>query len=191
MPYERTGYAPWSLTREAGVESATVDGTIQVPQYGQPVIDIGFVDEKGDWKGRRSSERVFGLFQKDEAVANGASILYPSDGFDMSGFRHMMLAIRPTNGGNMAIKLVMGPDTKPFYNLTPINSNAVLKGFVDGRTETMGKLADDSAENIAQDVWNIFTVQNYDYDGYANIQWNITNNTGDIATIELALLRLV
>ena len=49
MPYERTGYAPWSLTREAGVESATVDGTIQVPQYGQPVIDIGFVDEKGNW----------------------------------------------------------------------------------------------------------------------------------------------
>ena len=91
----------------------------------------------------------------------------------------------------MAIKLVMGPDTKPFYNLNPVNSNAVLKGFVDGRTETMGKLADDSAENITQDVWNIFTVQNYDYDGYANIQWNITNNTGDIATIELALLRLV
>ena len=64
MPYERTGYAPWSLTREAGVESATVDGTIQVPQYGQPVIDIGFVDEKGDWKGRRSSERVFRLVSK-------------------------------------------------------------------------------------------------------------------------------
>ena len=54
MPYERTGYAPWSLTREAGVQSATVDGTIQVPQYIQPTIDTGFIDEIGNWKGRKA-----------------------------------------------------------------------------------------------------------------------------------------
>ena len=59
MPYERTGYAPWSLTREAGVESATVDGTIQVPQYCQPTLDTGFLDEKGNWQGRKSSDRNF------------------------------------------------------------------------------------------------------------------------------------
>ena len=53
MPYERTGYAPWSLTREAGVESATVDGTIQVPQYVYPNLDTGFIDEKGVWQGRK------------------------------------------------------------------------------------------------------------------------------------------
>ena len=109
----------------------------------------------------------------------------------MTGYRHMFIAIKPTNGGNMALKLVMGPDDEPFYNLRPVNSNAVLKGFVDGRTETMGKLADDSAESMTQDVWNIFTVQNYDYSGYTNIQWNITNNTGAEATIDSALLRLV
>ena len=56
MPYERTGYAPWSLTREAGVQSATVDGTIQVPQYIQPVLSTGFIDENGNWKGTRSSD---------------------------------------------------------------------------------------------------------------------------------------
>ena len=56
MPYERTGYAPWSLTREAGVESATVDGTIKVPQYCQPTLDTGFLDEKGNWQGRKSSD---------------------------------------------------------------------------------------------------------------------------------------
>ena len=39
--------APWSLAREAGIESATVDGTIEIPQYVQPVLDTGFVDEKG------------------------------------------------------------------------------------------------------------------------------------------------
>ena len=38
---ERTGYAPWSLTREAGVQSATVDGTIKVPQNIQPDLIEG------------------------------------------------------------------------------------------------------------------------------------------------------
>ena len=40
MPYERTGYAPWSLTREAGVQTATVDGTIQVPAGATQIIGI-------------------------------------------------------------------------------------------------------------------------------------------------------
>ena len=50
MAKDRTGYAPWSLTREAGVQSATVDGTIAVPQNIQPVLSTGFVDykRKGD-----------------------------------------------------------------------------------------------------------------------------------------------
>lgn len=191
MVQKREAYAPWSLTRKAGVESATVNGDIEVPQFIQPVLDTGFVDEEGNWKGSKSSEEQFHSFQKDEAIANGAAILYPNGGFSMTGYRHMFIAIKPTNGGNMALKLVMGPDDEPFYNLRPVNSNAVLKGFVDGRTETMGKLADDSAESMTQDVWNIFTVQNYDYSGYTNIQWNITNNTGAEATIDSALLRLV
>ena len=29
MSYEREAYAPWSLTRKAGVQSATVDSQIQ------------------------------------------------------------------------------------------------------------------------------------------------------------------
>ena len=49
MPSKRTGYAPWSLTREAGVQSATVEGTIEVPQNVQPTLSTGFVDEKGNW----------------------------------------------------------------------------------------------------------------------------------------------
>ena len=69
MPYERTGYAPWSLTREAGVQSATVDGTIQVPQYIQPTLDTGFVDEKGNWKGVKSSDEVFIGITKAESIA--------------------------------------------------------------------------------------------------------------------------
>ena len=41
------------------MQSATVDGTIEVPQYIQPTIDTGFIDIKGNWKGVRSSDEVF------------------------------------------------------------------------------------------------------------------------------------
>ena len=44
MPSKRTGFAPWSLTREAGVLSATVDGTVEVPQNVQPTLSTGYVD---------------------------------------------------------------------------------------------------------------------------------------------------
>ena len=75
MVRDRRGLAPWSLSREAGIESATVDGTISVPQYVQPVLDTGFVDEKGDWKGAKSSDKDFIAFQTDLGIANGAEIL--------------------------------------------------------------------------------------------------------------------
>jgi len=59
MVRNRRGLAPWSLAREAGVESATVDGTIEVPQSVQPTLSTGFVDEKGDWKGSKSNDKDF------------------------------------------------------------------------------------------------------------------------------------
>ena len=62
MVYERTGYAPWSLTREAGVQSATVDSQIQVPHYLQPIVATGIIDETGDWKGiKASAYQIIGL----------------------------------------------------------------------------------------------------------------------------------
>ena len=109
--------APWSLAREAGIESATVDGTISVPQYVQPVLDTGFVDEKGDWKGSKSNDKDFIAFQTDLGIANGAEILTPSvnaDGtwpLDMTGFSDLFIAVKPSNGGAYAIQAVMGPDS--------------------------------------------------------------------------------
>ena len=116
MVRDRRGLAPWSLSREAGIESATVDGTISVPQYVQPVLDTGFVDEKGDWKGAKSSDKDFIAFQTDLGIANGANFITPSvnpDGtwpLDMTGYQDLFIAIKPTNGGNYAISAVMGPD---------------------------------------------------------------------------------
>ena len=191
MSKDRKVYAPFSLTSElGGVTQTPVEGYIDVEQRIKPTLTVGSVDEKGIWSGVKSDDREFFLFQKDDAIPNTGEILYPADGLDMIGFRHMMLAIKPTNGGNYAIQLVMGPDTNRFNNLQPFNSGSLLKGFVDNRTETMGKLADDSAEALTADVWNIYAVLNYDYSGYENIQWKITNNSGGESFIETAVKRL-
>jgi len=197
MVYNRTGYAPWSLTRAAGVQSATVDGTIEVPQYIQPTLDTGFVDEKGNWKGIKSSDEAFNIRQVDIGIANGGEVLTPStnaDGtwpLDMTGYQDVIIAIKPSNSGNCAIKAVMGPTTTNFANLTPLNASATIK-IKDLRTAA-ASLADafvDTAENLTQDVWNIFMIQQV----LANqkvLQFSITNNSGGSSDIETAFLRVI
>ena len=95
MPSKRTGFAPWSLTREAGVLSATVDGTIEVPQNVQPTLSTGFVDYKGNWQGAKSSDEQFFGITTHLVVANGGSVLGPATGdvdhIDMTGFRNLFL----------------------------------------------------------------------------------------------------
>ena len=139
MPYERTGYAPWSLTREAGVESATVDGTIQVPQYVYPNLDTGFIDEKGVWQGRKSNDRSFIGITKAESIPNGGEVLFPDTNdfpsIDMTGFNDINLAFRVSNGGSCSIIAVMGPDTEPYANLSPVNPAVNLKGVNNSRID--------------------------------------------------------
>jgi len=193
MAYNRTGLAPWSLSREAGVESATVDGTIEVPQYIQPTLNTGFVDEKGDWKGNKSSDKVFIAFGKDEAVANGAVVLAPQATgskwpLDMTGFNSVIFAIKPTNGGNYAVAGVMGPDDFSYANLAPVNSAAPLKGAY--RRSDMDNLLFDSADTMTADVWNIFPIINQ-LQGQKLLQFSITNNSGGSSDIETAFMRLV
>ena len=195
MPSERTGYAPWSLTREAGVQSATVDGTIKVPQNIQPVLETGFVDERGDWKGVKSSDEVFTIDATHEGVPNGGAVLSPQtadhDFIDMTGYRDLFIAIRPTNGGNCRVEAVMGPDTNTFANLTPVNSAVVLKGCKrNDSSSSMSDLLLDSAENNTADVWNIFPIQSVLSD-QKNLQFKITNNSGGNSDITFAYLRLV
>jgi len=189
MVRNRKGLAPWSLAREAGIESATVDGTIEVPQYVQPVIDTGFVDEKGNWKGTKSSDKDFGFYQKDEAIANGATFI-TAFGLDMTGFSDVTIALRPTNGGAIAIKAVMGSDGSQSYaNLNPLNDAATLKG-VSKATGGTADLFSDGSESLTVDVWNIFLIQ----DTLRNqklLQFSITNNSGGVSTIESTFLRSV
>jgi len=197
MPYDREGYAPWSLTRKAGVQSATVDGNIKVPQYCQPTLNTGFVDEKGDWKGVKSSDEQFFAFTKDVAIPNTAEILTPSeraDGswpLDMTGYRDLTIAIKPTNGGNYAIEAVMAPDTLSYANLRPINPAATLRRSDPNHSPPdLENAFVDSAEALTADVWNIFMI----YSSLANqklLQFKITNNSGGETTIETAYMRIV
>jgi hypothetical protein len=194
MPYERTGYAPWSLTREAGVQSATVDGTIQVPQYIQPVLSTGFIDENGNWKGTRASDEVFKKIAKETAVPNGQDILAPGGDkpfIDMTGFKDIFIAIKPTRGGNVRIEGVMGTDTQPFANLTPVDAAAGLRGNRNFTGESgMSELLLDSAESLTADVWNIFVITN-NLANQKNMQFKITNNSGGDSDIEYGFMRLV
>ena len=197
MPYERTGYAPWSLTREAGVQSATVDGTVKVPQYIQPVLSTGFVDEKGNWKGTKSSDEEFIGFQKDLSVANGAAIYAPSETeegkwpLDMTGFSDLFIAIRVTNGGNFGVKAVMGPDTLRFANLSPVNAAAALRGNRTGvDSGSMNDIISDGNDSMTVNVWNIFRIAEVLKDQKL-LQFEINNNSVGSSDIEFAFMRLV
>ena len=203
MVYNRKAISPWSVEREAGIESATVDSNIEVPQYLQPTVDTGFIDEKGFWRGNVSSDKQFILYT-DEAIADNGTILTPSvnaDGtwpLDMTGFRDIFLAIKPTNAGNYSITAVMGPaGNTGFANLSPVNPAATLRGLPRGSGNTgssdnwkMTDLFNDNSETLVADVWNIFTVQGR----IANqklLQFQIVNESGGISTIETAFLRVV
>ena len=194
MPSERTGYAPWSLTREAGVQSATVDGTIKVPQNIQPVLDTGFVDEKGDWKGVKSSDEQFTIDVTHEAVANGATVLSPQradhDFIDMTGFSDLFIAIKVTNTGNCTIRAIMGPDTNTFANLTPVNGAAAIRVIPVEGTDAFETAVDDAAENLTADVWNILFIQSRLTD-QKMMQFQITNNSGGNSDITFAYMRVV
>jgi len=195
MVRNRKGLAPWSLAREAGIESATVDGTIEVPQSVQPTIDTGFVDEKGDWKGVKSSDKDFIAISTEFGIANGATILAPSvnpDGtwpLDMTGYNSIFVAINTSNGGNYAINAVMGPDAVAFANLSPVDAASLLQGNLYSKQECQ-KLFGDSSHALTVDVWNLIYLQDT-LQNQKLLQFQITNNSGGSADIQTAFMRLV
>jgi len=198
MVRNRKGLAPWSLAREAGIESATVDGTIDVPQTIQPVLDTGFVDEKGNWQGAKSSDRDFIAIGKEEGIANGAHILAPgvnADGtwpLDMTGYKDLFIAIKPTRGGNYAINAVMGPDSNSFANLNPVNPATVLRGasLPQNATADFQPLFEDGSQTLSADVWSIYILQGV-VAHQKLLQFKITNSSGGNSDIETAFMRIV
>ena len=198
MVQKREAYAPWSLTRKAGVESATVNGDIEVPQFIQPVLDTGFVDEDGNWKGSKSSEEQFHSFGNDEAIPNTGTFLAPQSAtgnppwpLDMTGYKHLYIALKPTNGGNYAIKAVMGPADFAFANLRDVSPASTLRGNEPQTVASdITELFSDGAESLTADVWNIFLIREV-FMEQRLLQFIITNNSGGESTVETAFMRLV
>ena len=194
---KREAYAPWSLTRKAGVQSATVNGDIEVPQFIQPVLDTGFVDELGNWKGIKSSDESFFISDTAEGIANGWEVLFPNtadrDFIDMTGYTDLLIAILPTNGGNVATTAVMGPDSHSYANLSPVNpaSTLMTNGYPQGAYHSDFEEAfNDGAQSLTANVWNIFLITEV-LKSQKLLQFKIVNNSGGASDIDFAYLRLV
>jgi len=193
---KRKAYAPFSLTSEAGVAQTPVEGYIDVEQKIYPTVSTGTVNENGKWEGVKASDTEFFAFTKHAAVANGGATLSPDSGsinhIDMTGFRSLFIAIKPTNGGDYLIRAVMGPNTERFANLEPVNPGALLKFSNNNRVSdtSLEKVLNDAAESCTTDVWNIFQIQDRCADQKL-LQFEIVNNSGGESTIEVAFMRLI
>ena len=195
MDRKRKVYAPFSQTSEAGVPQTPVEGYIDVNQTIYPIVNTGVVNEKGQWAGVKSNDDEFEILGTELAVGAGAAILAPGGNtpfIDMTGFEDLFIAVKPSNGGDYAFEAVMGTDTEPFANLTPVDAANSLFGSMESRLGdfTFDRLFKDSAQNLTADVWNIFIFQER-LKSQKNLQFKITNNSGGNSDIQFAYMRLV
>jgi len=188
-------FAPWSAETAQGIKTDPVDSNIKVRQEVVPAVNVGTISTlTGEWVGVPTSDEVFSPITTNINVANTDAFLVPDTGqenhIDMTGFRDIMIAIKPSASGNVAMEAVMGPDTNAFGNLTPVNSAAALRGLTISNGAPLDILFTDSAEALTGDVWNIYTIQ-AQLSGQKNLQFKITNNMGGIRSFEFAYMRLV
>mgnify|MGYP003149309365 CR=1 FL=1 len=195
MDKKRKVYAPFSLTSEAGVAQTPVEGYIDVIQTVFPSVNTGTINENGTWTGVKSDDAEFIGLTTHVAVADGGETLSPDTSelnhIDMTGFRNIILAVKPSRGGNYVLQAVMGPDTNRFANLQPVNAGTILQGTADAAGGGGLENLFSETEGLAQDVWNIFTLQYGRLQAQKNMQFKITNSAGGNADIEVAFLRLI
>ena len=192
----RKSIAPWSERVSEGLIDQPIDSQIQASQTLRATVDTGFIDQTGTWKGVVSSDAIFGITQTDLGIANGGEILTPSantDGtwpLDMTGYRHLLMAIKPTNAGNVAITAVMGPADVSFANLSPVNAAADLRGNLGAGNSGFSNLLLDSSDSLTADVWNIFMLSETLHNQKL-LQFKIVNNSGGSSDIQTAFMRTV
>jgi len=191
---------PFSSRAKEGATDSPLGDFVNVEQAIVSTAEVGFYDqETGRLTGVRASEKVFGSIQSDPEIANGGTIITPSENadgtwpLDMTGYNDLIIAIKTNDAGNYAISAVMGPGPS-FGGLSPVNAAALLRGAAyltpGGSLSDFEDLFNDSAEALTADVWNIFILQKM----LANqklLQFKIVNNSGGIANIETAFMRLV
>jgi len=191
----RKVYAPYSTTGEQ-VGQTPVEGYVDVKQEIQPTILTGELGKDGEWSGVTVSDKSFTIDAEHLEIANGAAVLSPQKAdheyIDMTNFNDLLIAIKVSNGGNFAIEAVMGPDTYSYANLNPINAATGLRGNVFSLPNgySMDPLFKDTAESLAvAGVWNIFIIGKRLREQKL-LQFKITNNSGDISSIQFASLRV-
>jgi len=190
---------PFSTRAKEGATDSPLGDFVNVDQSIVSTADVGFYDQNtGKLTGVQASEKVFGLIQSDPSIANTGYIITPSvnpDGtwpLDMTGFCDIVIAVKPTNGGNYSLEAIMGPDSLTFGGLSPVNPAATLRGTFNAEAANyvMGPLLDDSSESMTADVWNIYYIQGR-LSNQKLLQFKIVNSSGGISTIETAFMRLV
>jgi len=194
----RKSIAPWSERVAEGLIDQPIDSSIAASQTLTAIVDTGFIDQTGTWKGIVSSDPLFSSIQTDIGIANGVAIITPSknaDGtwpLDMTGYNDLFYAIKPTNGGNYSAEAIMGPDDIAFGGLSPVNAAAGLKIATDGEPSDEGlySVLWDAVESLGANVWNIFQIQGRCKDQKV-LQLRFTNNSGGSSDIQTAFMRLV
>jgi hypothetical protein len=187
---KRTGYAPWSLTREAGVQSATVNGTIEVPQTCQPTINTGVIDEKGNWQGVKANDNEFINLQTDLAIADNGEII-SNKVIDMYGFNKLNIGLKVSRAGNYTFQMLNGGDVDDgYFNLKPVDTAGQLKSTIrtDSSTNAFTTVLNDQETIGSTDVWNIFQVN--DLNGF-RLKLKIINQSGGNSNMETAIQRIV
>ena len=186
----RKVYAPYSTTGEQ-VGQTPLEGYVDVAQAIYPAVNTGQIGKDGEWTGVTTSDRTFNIDTTHPAIANTGDVLVPQkqpDFINMTGYKDMFIALLVSNGGNYAITSVMGPETNPFSNLTPVAAARSLKG-TRAEGQLFSDLLVDTAEDCQTDLWNIFFIGG-NLRGQKNLQFKITNNSGGISNITFAYMRL-
>jgi hypothetical protein len=194
---KRSVNSPWGNVYKEGLPSTAVDDKTEVDQEVRPTINTGSIDVRsGRWEGVTHSDVNFRIDPPHVDVANGAAVFSPQSSekqyIDMTGFDGLFIAIKPSNGGNVKIEAVMGPDSYSFANLTPVNPAALLRGNNSDSvsTVTLTDILVDSADLLTADVWNIYFIGSRLREQKL-LQFKITNNSGGISSIDFAYLRVV
>ena len=191
----RKSIAPWSERVSEGLIDQPIDSQLEAGQILSATVDTGFIDQDGTWQGVVSSDTIPIPGILAAGIANGGTILTPSanaDGswpLDMTGYTDVILAMKPSNGGNFAITAVMGPDSNAFGGLSPVNAAATLRGSPSHESGTYD-LYTDGAESLTADVWNVYYIGNA-LKNQKLLQFKLVNNSGGSSDIETAFFRVV
>mgnify|MGYP003628005525 CR=1 FL=1 len=187
--------SPWSKTYKEGLPTTAVDDHVNIDRTVVGAITTGVIDSAtGQWKGITVTDDSFTIDATHEAVPNGATVLSPQstpDYIDMTGYKDLFLAIKPSNSGNVAITAVMGPSHNYFANLTPVNAATTLRGggFPAMSGDDMDNVLLDAAEDCTADVWNIFYIH-LRVMSQKLLQFKLVNNSGGESNIEFAYMRV-